>query len=81
VGIGIDTMFSQEGIDDMPRDIDQELWWPKAHYGVGVGGLGYLLPEVLPQIVEGLLARGLDDLEMRQIMGLNMLRVAESTWG
>ncbi|MBM75851.1 MAG: peptidase M19 [Proteobacteria bacterium] len=80
VGIGLDTLFTQEGIDDFPADVDPKYWWPEPHYSNGIGDLGYLQPEDIVQIQEGLKQAGIDEHEQADILGGNMLRVAKATW-
>ena len=80
VGIGLDTLFVQDDIDDLPANIDPEYWWPKPHYNRGIGDLGYLQPEAITNIIQGLEQAGLSEQDLNAILGKNMLRVAQQTW-
>ena len=60
--------------------LETALWWPPEHYRNGIGGLGYLQPEVMPEIQEELHRLGFSSSEQEGILGLNMLRVAEESW-
>ncbi len=80
VGIGLDTLFTQENIDDFPKDIDPEYWWPKPHYAQGIGDLGYLQPEAIIDIIRQLKQTNLSEHEITNILGRNMLRAAQETW-
>jgi membrane dipeptidase len=50
------------------------------------GALGYsvgirmVAPEQIPEIVEGLLARGYGDADVESILGGNWLRIASTVW-
>jgi membrane dipeptidase len=80
VGIGLDTMFLEEGLDDMPDGIDEDLWWPPEDYSTGVGRMGFLQPEHLPAIATGLNASDFSPEEIEGILGMNMLRIARQVW-
>ena len=80
VGIGLDTMFHEDGISDMPDGLEEDLWWPPEDYATGVGRMGFLQPEHLPGIAAGLEAAGFSPLEREGILGMNMLRVAACVW-
>lgn len=80
VGIGIDTFTTQDQINDMPKDLDEDHWWPKEHYKTGIGKLRYLQPEDIPKIHEALNTIGFSQLEKHKILGGNMLRVAKQCW-
>jgi membrane dipeptidase len=80
VGIGLDTMNQQEGIDDMPPALETALWWPPEHYKNGIGGMGYLQPEVMHELMEKLCLLGFSSSEQEGILGLNMLRAAKLSW-
>ena len=80
VGMGIDTFTTQAGIEDMPPELIEADWWPKAHYATGIGKLSYLQPEDIPAIHQALLTQGFSPSETAGILGNNMLRVADHTW-
>ena len=67
VGMGIDTFTTQDGIDDMPPELIEDEWWPKAHYATGIGKLSYLQPEDIPAIHAALLHEGFSPEESRGI--------------
>lgn len=82
VGLGIDYSYPANGLDDDPPGLDRAYWWPPAHgYGGGIGGIKIAAPEQLPEITEGLLARGYAEAHVRRILGLNMLELARKVWG
>ena len=80
VGIGLDTFSKQAGINDDPPNFDRHFWWPKQDYATAIGQLGYLQPEVFPEIAEGLTKMGFSTTEQAGILGENMLRVAKQCW-
>jgi len=81
VGLGIDYSYPAEGLNDEPLGLDRDYWWPRAEgYGSGIGGIRIAAPEQLPQITEGLLARGYGEAAVRRILGLNMLELARRVW-
>jgi membrane dipeptidase len=76
VGLGLDYVFDQAGMDAMLADFGHV--WPAAHgYRAGIR---FLPPEHLPRITEELLRRGYDEPAIRGILGGNLLRVAEAVW-
>ena len=80
VGIGLDTMLDQAGISDMPKDIDQDYWWPKEHYAAGIGTLTYLQPEDYNAIQQELERAGFSQEERYAISFGNMSRIAQICW-
>lgn len=78
VGIGFDYEFTPDPAD-LPDGLVKEQWWP-ASLGYGPLSATSAPPEKLPEITEGLLARGYDEADIRKILGQNFLRVAEATW-
>ncbi|MDX6750770.1 membrane dipeptidase [Geminicoccaceae bacterium 1502E] len=81
VGLGIDYSYPSGGLDDDPPGLDRNHWWPPAHgYGGGISGIRIAAPEQLPEITEGLLARGYGEEAVRDILGRNMLGLARRVW-
>ena len=76
VGLGLDYVFDQQEMDDWLGSPSNT--WP-AGYGYAPG-VKMLSPEVLPDLVEAMLARGWSDADVRGILGGNLLRVAEQIW-
>jgi membrane dipeptidase len=81
VGLGIDYSYPAGGLDDDPPGLDKDYWWPPAHGYVGGLNIKIAAPEQLPEIIEGMLALGYDDVAMAGILGRNMLEVARRVWG
>ncbi len=74
VGISLDYEYPGDGLRDLPEDVDRAYWWPPEEgYAGGVAGIRLAVPEQLPEITEGLLARGYGEEEVRRILGGNML--------
>lgn len=81
VGLGIDYSYPAGGLDDEPPGLDRDYWWPRAEgYGGGLASIRIAAPEQLPEITEGLLARGYGEAEVRDILGRNMLELARRVW-
>lgn len=80
VGMGLDTMLNQAGIEDLPDDLSPHYWWPKEFYPKGIGTLSYLQPEDIPYISEELEKIGFHQYERKMIFWDNMARVAQSCW-
>ena len=81
IGLGIDYCYPAAGLDDDPPGADRSYWWPPEHgYGQGIAGIKIASPEQLPEITDGLLARGYGEDDVRAIMGLNMLELARKVW-
>lgn len=80
VGIGLDTMLDQAGINDMPPHITPEHWWPKEHYPSGIGGSRYIQPEQIPDIIHSLQHIGFHASEIQAILWNNMMRIADECW-
>jgi len=69
------------GVDDSPPGLVKGDWWPAAHYGqAGLGAVKFVQPEQMPEIAEGLLARGWAEDDVKGVLGANFLRVATATW-
>ncbi len=74
VGISLDYEYPGGGLRDLPEDVDRAHWWPPEEgYRGGISGIRLATPEQLPEITEGLLARGYGEAEIRRILGGNML--------
>lgn len=81
IGLGIDYSYPAGDLDDDPPGLDRNHWWPPAHgYGGGISGIRIAAPEQLPEITEGLLARGYPEEAVRDILGRNMLELARRVW-
>jgi membrane dipeptidase len=78
VGLGLDCTYPTGGLDEYPEGVDRAWWWP--YYGHGPAGLRIAAPEQLPEITDGLARRGYPEPAIRQILGLNMLRLARQVW-
>ena len=81
VGLGIDYSYPSSGLDDDPLDLDKDYWWPPAHGYVGGLNIKIAAPEQIPEIIEGMVDLGYDEVSIRGILGLNMLGVARRVWG
>ena len=77
VGMGLDTMLDQAGIEDMPRDINLAYWWPKEHYPQRIGTSSYLQPEDIPDIHQSLLQIGFHQHECDGILYKNLFDLFE----
>jgi membrane dipeptidase len=53
-------------------------FWPARQYPAGP--IGFVRPEDLPAIVDGLLARGYDGADVHAILGGNFMRLASEVW-
>lgn len=81
VGLGIDYWYDL-GLPEDPPGMDRAFWWPPEH-GYGPGGVAEVkiaAPEQFPEITEGLLRRGWSEHDIRGVLGLNMLGLAERVW-
>ena len=76
VGLGLDYMFKGSGVEDPGRE-SRELWPSEWGYGAGMGFLG---PEAIPEIAEGLARLGYPPAAISGILGENLMRVAEAVW-
>jgi membrane dipeptidase len=76
VGLGLDYVFDQQEMDDWLASPSNT--WPPG-YGY-VPGVRMLPPEVLPELVDAMLALGWRDADVRGVVGGNWLRVAEQVW-
>jgi membrane dipeptidase len=79
VGIALDYAFEVAGIEDLVAGHPEV--WPPEEYPSGSGGPDdFTPPGRLPAITAELLARGFSELEVRGILGENMLRLASRVW-
>ncbi len=77
LGIGLDYVFDDDSL--LTTHKVKAEFWPKRQYGKRLGR-GYLPPEILLELAERLLAWGYGEDDLRGILGLNFLRVAEAVW-
>ena len=76
VALGLDYMFKGSGIEEPGRK-SRELWPREWGYGAGMGFLG---PEAIPEITEGLARLGYPAAAVDGILGENLMRVAQAIW-
>lgn len=87
--LGIDYYLGQHPVADddeaesaYQRELDAGRWKgtdypPPPHYYPK----GIETPRTLPNLTQGLLERGYDEVQVRKILGLNLVRVYEAVWG
>ena len=75
VGLGIDLVYDVEGFTRF-FEANKEKYW--ADYDEPL--TAFFQPEQLPEVTEGLLARGHAESEVRGILGENYLRVVRAVW-
>jgi membrane dipeptidase len=75
VGIGLDWVYDMESLMVLVKQMAET--YPDGAYDREIA---VAQPEQLPQITEGLMQRGYADADIRNILGLNWLRVAEQVW-
>ena len=76
VGLGLDAVFDQTGMDQALAE-NGHLWPPQFGYRPGIG---FFQPEQLPDLTESLLQRGWRESDVRGLLGENLLRVAGQVW-
>lgn len=76
VGLGLDYMFKGSGVEEPGRK-SRELWPREWGYGAGMGFLG---PEAIPEIADGLARLGYPPAAIGGILGENLMRVADAIW-
>jgi len=77
VGLGLDVVFDAAALNAWIRSRPDE--WPVAA-DPDWPGFCYLMPEELPAIVDGLLARGYSNPQIEDILGRNWMRVCSAAW-
>ena len=81
VGLGLDSVLlrNSESVLDLSAMGEVALkFWPARQYPAGP--IGFVPPEALPAIVEGLLARGYGADDVRAVLGGNFIRLAAEVW-
>ncbi|MCU0505093.1 MAG: dipeptidase [Chloroflexi bacterium] len=79
VGISLDYAFEVGGIEDLLSAHPE--YWPPSEYPAGSGGPhDFMPPGSLPEITAVMLQRGFSEVEVRGVLGENMLRVASQVW-
>jgi membrane dipeptidase len=76
VGLGLDYMFKGSAVEEPGRK-SRELWPAEWGYRSGMGFLG---PEAVPEIADGLGRLGYPPPAISGILGENLMRVAEAVW-
>jgi membrane dipeptidase len=76
VGLGLDFVFDAQEMDAWLGS-PSNTWPPGYGYAPGIR---MLAPEVLPALVEAMLALGWADGDVRAILGGNLMRLAEANW-
>jgi membrane dipeptidase len=76
VGIGLDYVFDQQEVTDFVKD-NPHIFPPEDGYA---DGIAMLSPTTFPAIVQSLLDLGYVDKDVKKIMGINHLRIAEKIW-
>ncbi len=74
--LGLDYMFRSSELNEPGRG-GKEIWPPEWGYG---RGSGFAPPEVIPEIRAGLERLGYPDASVRQVLGDNLVRVADAVW-
>jgi membrane dipeptidase len=76
IGLSLDYVFDQQELNDW-------LSSPSNTWPAGFGyqpGITMLDPDILPRLVDSLIAVGLSDDEIQAVLGENWLRVAREVW-
>ena len=83
VGIGLDISFSEPELDDTPPGgFDPQHWWPpSAGYDRALQRMAYCPLEDWQALPQALAQAGFDAAEAAGVLGGNMARVAQATWG
>ena len=80
VGLGIDYCYPAGGLDENPKGLVKDYWWPKAQgYANGLD-VKLARPEQLPGIVDGLARLGYPETALARILGGNMQDLAARVW-
>lgn len=81
VGIGTDICFPEPELDDTPPGaFDPTYWWPASAGYNRDSPPTFVAPEMWRELADELGKVGMSDAEAAQVMGGNMLRVAQQTW-
>jgi membrane dipeptidase len=75
VGIGLDWVYDMESLMVLVKQMAQT--YPDGAYDRKIA---VAQPEQLPQLTEGLLKRGYGEEDVRNILGMNWVRVARQVW-
>lgn len=80
VGLGLDYVYDQPAL--VADFMDHPSWIPDQRLSGGhsFADIRHVPPERLPEITEGLLARGYSERDVRGILGENWLSVARRVW-
>ncbi len=80
VAIGLDYGYD-DGISDLPPQLDRAYWWPR-EAGYGAQGLSgrYLAPEQVPVVLEILAGRGYDHNALAALAHGNLHRLIRRVW-
>jgi membrane dipeptidase len=77
VGIGMDTVFDGDAISDWMRGRAEE--WPDAT-NPAWPGVRFAIPEELVRLTDCMLSAGYSERAIRNILGLNYIRICRSIW-
>jgi membrane dipeptidase len=82
VGIGMDIAFAEPALNDTPPgEFDASYWWPpSAGYTNAITDIAYPPVSAWQELPSALQASGMSADEADQVMGGNMLRVAQQVW-
>ncbi len=80
-GVGLDISFLQPELDDNPPNFDPSYWWPKsAGYDRAISRMTYTPIETWTLLPSALSKVGMTSAETAQVMGGNMVKLAEDVW-
>jgi membrane dipeptidase len=77
VGLGLDVVFEPKALSEWARGRPDE--WPMTQ-DPGWAGFHYAVPEQLPGLTELMLQRGYAEIQVRKVLGENLLRVCRAVW-
>lgn len=81
-GIGLDICFQQPGLDDTPPGVfDPAHWWPASAGYDASRPPSFTPPSVWRELAPALRRTGMNNAEIEQVLGRNMMRVAQQVWG
>lgn len=78
VGLGLDYVFDRTELAAYIAS-DPAMFGADARAATATG-LDFVAPEQIPEIVEALFTMGYAELDVRKILGLNLLRIARAVW-